>query len=346
MVAAEAEQEQPEAKAAADEAATAATIRRLTAEAQLSVANLTAASLLGVPTDTSSSSGASNTAAKLEDGAAKSLRGPWSYRVGLVGKPSAGKSSLFNALTRAGFARVVGSAEASDGSGSNASGGGGEECAEAAPPSSKTSGWGEGTLRAKMGATPFTTIDPNIGVARYAAPASSEPSHLINDRTPTSYGRSSDGRRLLPCTLIDVAGLVPGAYTGRGKGNQFLADLTTADALVHVVDASGMTDSGGNPTVAAFEDLLQVSDERSSTTDNTAGVNNSESGSASVSRQPSGASSDAADEIEWVSREVHLWIHTNLTAKLHTWRKRPDKLAGKRGSFTRAALTTPTEAAA
>ena len=106
---AEEEQEQPEAKAAADEAATAATIRRLTAEAQLSVANLTAASLLGVPTSDASSSGASNTAAKLEDGAAKSLRGPWSYRVGLVGKPSAGKSSLFNALTRAGFARVVGS---------------------------------------------------------------------------------------------------------------------------------------------------------------------------------------------------------------------------------------------
>ena len=197
MVAAEEEQEQPEAKAAADEAATAATIRRLTAEAQLSVANLTAASLLGVPTSDASSSGASNTAAKLEDGAAKSLRGPWSYRVGLVGKPSAGKSSLFNALTRAGFARVVGSAEASDGSGSNNAGGGGggeEECAEAAPPSSKTSGWGEGTLRAKMGATPFTTIDPNIGVARYAAPASSEPSHLINDRTPTSYGRSKKRR--------------------------------------------------------------------------------------------------------------------------------------------------------
>jgi ribosome-binding ATPase YchF (GTP1/OBG family) len=29
----------------------------------------------------------------------------WAYRIALVGKPSAGKSSLFNALTRAGLAR-------------------------------------------------------------------------------------------------------------------------------------------------------------------------------------------------------------------------------------------------
>ena len=35
----------------------------------------------------------------------------------------------------------------------------------------------------------------------------------------------------------DVAGLVPGAYQGRGRGNAFLNDLTDADVLIHVVDA-------------------------------------------------------------------------------------------------------------
>lgn len=39
---------------------------------------------------------------------------------------------------------------------------------------------------------------------------------------------------------------VPGAYQGRGRGNQFLADLCTADVLIHVIDASGLTDEGGN----------------------------------------------------------------------------------------------------
>ena len=36
-----------------------------------------------------------------------------------------------------------------------------------------------------------------------------------------------------------------GAYQGRGRGNAFLADLCDADVLVHVVDASGTTDSKG-----------------------------------------------------------------------------------------------------
>jgi hypothetical protein len=46
--------------------------------------------------------------------------------------------------------------------------------------------------------------------------------------------------------LKDVAGLVPGAYQGRGRGNKFLNDLTDADVLIHVVDASGTADTEGN----------------------------------------------------------------------------------------------------
>lgn len=37
-----------------------------------------------------------------------------------------------------------------------------------------------------------------------------------------AYGRDRDGCRLLPVMIKDVAGLVPGAYKGRGKGMKVL----------------------------------------------------------------------------------------------------------------------------
>ena len=53
--------------------------------------------------------------------------------------------------------------------------------------------------------------------------------------------------RLVPCFLVDIAGLVPGASEGRGRGNAFLADLANCNALIQVVDAAGSTDLEGNP---------------------------------------------------------------------------------------------------
>lgn len=52
----------------------------------------------------------------------------------------------------------------------------------------------------------------------------------------------------MPVELLDVAGLVPGAHEGRGLGNKFLDDLRHADALIHVVDASGRTNAEGENT--------------------------------------------------------------------------------------------------
>ena len=52
---------------------------------------------------------------------------------------------------------------------------------------------------------------------------------------------------LSPVNLIDVAGLVPDAHKGKGLGNQFLDHLRQADAILHIIDASGGTDSEGNP---------------------------------------------------------------------------------------------------
>jgi ribosome-binding ATPase YchF (GTP1/OBG family) len=307
---AEAEQEGCVDETAEEAAATARLVRDLTVEALESVATLSSASLLGA----ADGAGATHT-----DGA-KALRGNWQYRVGLVGKPSAGKSSLFNALTRARARRDAGAPmarpTAEDGAGRE-----GEADGEGAPDVAPiTIGWGEQTAAAKVGATPFTTIEPNIGEGRFAPAEGSEPAALVDARTPTAYGRATDGRRLLPCTLIDVAGLVPGAYTGRGKGNQFLADLCTADALVHVVDASGMTDSGGNPTERAFA---------AGGADHSVDPADGESPPADPDGNRSGGHGDAAaDEIEWVGREIHLWVHSNVCAKRPVWRKNPGKLSG------------------
>src|SRR3989344_4102250 len=48
------------------------------------------------------------------------------------------------------------------------------------------------------------------------------------------------------CTLADV--LIAGASEGKGLGNEFLNDLSTANAFIHIVDISGETDAEGKET--------------------------------------------------------------------------------------------------
>lgn len=92
---------------------------------------------------------------------------------------------------------------------------------------------------------PFTTIDANHGVAYVRAPCPC--TTLALPGGATTCGHCTDGVRFIPINLIDVAGLVPEAHTGRGLGNQFLDHLRQADAIIHVVDGSGATDAEGNP---------------------------------------------------------------------------------------------------
>jgi ribosome-binding ATPase YchF (GTP1/OBG family) len=51
--------------------------------------------------------------------------------------------------------------------------------------------------------------------------------------------------------------LVPGAWQGRGLGNQFLDEIRKADALIHVVDASGGTDLEGKQVKIGTHDPLE-----------------------------------------------------------------------------------------
>lgn len=89
---------------------------------------------------------------------------------------------------------------------------------------------------------PFTTIKPNRGVGYVRVPCACKEFN-VKDNPKNSI--CIDGVRLIPVELIDCAGLVPGAWQGKGLGNQFLDEIRKADALIHIVDASGGTDAEG-----------------------------------------------------------------------------------------------------
>ena len=101
---------------------------------------------------------------------------------------------------------------------------------------------------------PFTTIKPNRGIGYLRTPCVHKEFN-IEDNPKNSL--CLDGIRLVPVEMIDVAGLVPGAWEGRGLGNQFLDEIMRADALLHVVDASGGTDCEGRICKLGEHDPLE-----------------------------------------------------------------------------------------
>jgi hypothetical protein len=101
---------------------------------------------------------------------------------------------------------------------------------------------------------PFTTIKPNRGVGYVRTPCVHE-EFGVKDTPANSL--CLDGIRLIPVEFIDCAGLVPGAWEGRGLGNQFLDEVRKADALVHIIDASGGTDCEGRLCKPGEHDPLE-----------------------------------------------------------------------------------------
>jgi len=72
---------------------------------------------------------------------------------------------------------------------------------------------------------PFATIEPNVGIVGLPDPRLAELAKLY------------DSARIVPATVrfTDIAGLVRGASTGQGLGNQFLAHIRETDAICQVV---------------------------------------------------------------------------------------------------------------
>ena len=72
---------------------------------------------------------------------------------------------------------------------------------------------------------PFCTIDPNVGVVTVPDPRLDKLAAIVSPE------------KVLPTTIefVDIAGLVAGASTGEGLGNQFLANIRETDAILHVV---------------------------------------------------------------------------------------------------------------
>ncbi len=98
---------------------------------------------------------------------------------------------------------------------------------------------------------PFVTINPNEGIG-YVRVRCVHTEFNVKCNPKNSI--CIDDYRFIPVKLIDVAGLIPGAHEGRGLGNKFLDDLRQADALIHVIDASGSTNEEGVPVEPGSRD--------------------------------------------------------------------------------------------
>jgi ribosome-binding ATPase YchF (GTP1/OBG family) len=89
---------------------------------------------------------------------------------------------------------------------------------------------------------PFTTKKPAVGNAHTITHCVHKEFNL-QDNPKNSV--CIDGWRFIPVELVDLPGLIKGAWEGKGLGNQFLTIAAQSDALLHIVDASGSIDASG-----------------------------------------------------------------------------------------------------
>ena len=81
------------------------------------------------------------------------------------------------------------------------------------------------TQKAQAANYPFCTIDPNVGIV------------TVPDARLAALSKLSNSKKIVPAAIefVDIAGLVKGASSGEGLGNQFLSHIREVHALVQVV---------------------------------------------------------------------------------------------------------------
>ncbi|MDI9643865.1 MAG: redox-regulated ATPase YchF [Candidatus Verstraetearchaeota archaeon] len=97
-------------------------------------------------------------------------------------------------------------------------------------------------MNAEVSNYPFTTKEPNVGIG-YAKTACVCKELGVKDNPQNSV--CIDGWRFIPVEIVDLPGLIKGASEGLGLGTKFLSVAAQADALLHVVDASGSINARG-----------------------------------------------------------------------------------------------------
>jgi ribosome-binding ATPase len=79
---------------------------------------------------------------------------------------------------------------------------------------------------------PFATVEPNIGIVAVPDERLGKLAELVQ-----SEEKMDSQPPLVPAVVefVDIAGLVKGASTGAGLGNQFLSHIREVDAIIHVL---------------------------------------------------------------------------------------------------------------
>ncbi len=95
---------------------------------------------------------------------------------------------------------------------------------------------------AEIASYPFTTLKSQDGVA-YVKIDCIDKDYGV--KCQPRFGYCIDSKRFIPIKLTDIPGLIEGSHTGAGRGNEFLASIASADALIHILDISGSTNEKG-----------------------------------------------------------------------------------------------------
>src|SRR5207245_6330128 len=90
---------------------------------------------------------------------------------------------------------------------------------------------------AEVSTYPFTTKKPNTALGQVQTLCVCRELGL-KDRPRNS--KCVDGWRFIPVEVLDLHGLIKGAWRGKGVGAKFLNVVEQADAILHVDDATGV----------------------------------------------------------------------------------------------------------